>query len=271
MKFWQELKQGSFIITASGDTNQEQIKQYFDSTINQWTHSHNPNLNLNLPETHGADIQQLEGYEFKGDQEQAHVVLTQDCNINTTDTDYYPIRLANLILGAHPLSSRLGKLVRENSGLVYHIQSSLDNSTYHGGPFLVQAASKKSDAQKLLATIKQALSGFPDNITDKEIVLAKQILIRSFFIDWFKTNSNKASTLLDLELKNHDMNFIKNFAAMINSISREQIIDAFKKHINLSKLVEVVVDDKIKVNGQEVNTKFDAKEHKTKQSVALAA
>jgi hypothetical protein len=67
------------------------------------------------------------------------------------------------------------------------------------------------------------------------------------------------------------MNFIKNFAAMINSISREQIIDAFKKHINLSKLVEVVVDDKIKVNGQEVNTKFDAKEHKTKQSVALAA
>ncbi len=64
------------------------------------------------------------------------------------------------------------------------------------------------------------------------------------------------------------MNYVKNFATKINSITREEIIQAVKNHLNLDKLVEVVVDDKIRVNSQEVSTKFDAKQHKAKQSLA---
>ena len=256
---WENLKKGPFIITASGDTNQEQIKNYFSTTVNQWSQSHNTNYSSNLNTPHASDIQQLEGYEFKGEQEQAHVTLGHDCNINESHQDHYAMRLSNLILGGDPISSRLGKL-RENSGLVYNIRSNLYNSAFNGGPWVISAASQKSNGAKLLSTIKAALSGFPDNITENEVKLAKQMFIRSYFIDYFSTNSNKASTLLDLEIKGRDMNFIQNFATKINSITREQIINAFKQHIDINKLVEAVVDEKITVNGQEINTKFNAKE-----------
>ncbi len=265
IRFWEQLKNGSFIITASGDINQDQIKSYFNTTVNQWSQSHNSNRSLNLTTAHDADIQQLEGYEFKGEQEQAHVTLGQDCNITELDKDYHPLMLANLILGGDPISSRLGKLVRENNGLVYNIESDLHNSIFKGGPWIINASSKKSNGDKLLSTIKTALAGFPDNITENDVNLAKQIFIRSYFINNFKTNSNKAKTLLDLEIKQHNINFVNNFAAIINSITREQIINVFKKHINLNQLIEVVVDNKIRINGQEVNTKFDAKEYKARQ------
>ena len=266
LKFWEELKNGSFIISASGDINQEQIQSYINTIVREWSQSYNADRNLNLSTAHDADVQQLEGYEFKGEQEQAHVTLGQDCNINELHPDYYPIMLANLILGGDPISSRLGKLVRENSGLVYNIESELNNSVFKGGPWTISAASKKSNGEKLLSTIKTAIAGFPDNITESDVSLAKNIFIRSYFINGFGTNSSKASTLLDLEIKKRNIDFIQNFSSMINSITREQIINAFKKHIDLNKLVEVVVDDKIKLNGQEVNTKFDAKLHKTQHA-----
>ncbi len=265
IKFWEDLKNNTFTITASGDINQEQVEKHFGTTINDWVRSYNPNLKLDLPEAHAADIQELEGYEFKGEQEQAHIVLAQAVDINESHPDYYAVRLLNLILGGDPLSSRLGKIVRENSGLVYHIHSYIDNSIYQGGPFKIEAATKKSNAQKLMSKISEAIQGFPQNITDKEIMLAKQILIRSSLVNMFKDNRSKASTLLDLELKNRDMNFINNFANMINSINREQIIQA-AKHLKLDQLHKGIVDDKLTINGQEIDTKFDAKAYKAKQA-----
>ncbi len=158
IKFWEQLKNGSFIITASGDINQDQIKSYFNTTVNQWSQSHDSNLSLNLATAHDADVQQLEGYEFKGEQEQAHITLGQDCNVAELHKDYHSLMLANLILGGDPISSRLGKLVRENNGLVYNIESDLHNSIFKGGPWIISASSKKSNGNKLLSTIKAALA-----------------------------------------------------------------------------------------------------------------
>ncbi len=271
IRFWEELKKGSFSLAASGDINQEQIKNYFSKPVQQWSQSHNANLSFNLKPAHDADIQQLEGYEFKGEQEQAHVALGLDCNIPELHKDFHPLMLANLILGSDSISSRLGKLVRENSGLVYHIHSKLHNSIFKGGPWIISASSKKSNGDKLLTTIKAALAGFPENITENEVNLAKQIFIRSYFINNFKTNANKASTLLDLETKQRDINFVNNFATKINSITREEIIRAVKEHLNLNNLQEAVVDNTIRLNGKEVNTKFDAKQHKAQKSLAQVA
>lgn len=262
LRVWNELKTGDYIVGIAGDINDQQIKQYLTSTLNTFAQNNNIHADLNIAKAHKDDIQELDSEGFKGEQEQAHIKMGQECKINQVHPDYYALELAVNILGANSISSRLGRILRENKGLVYGLGAYLDLGIREGGKFGITASGKKANSEKLKTAIKEILAKFPDDITDAEIDYAKNSLINSFYIDDFEDNSSIASTLVDLEIKKRDMNFVKNFATMIKDISRDQIITAVKNHLDLNRLVEVIVDDKVKINGKEIDTKFNAKAYK---------
>ncbi len=170
--------------------------------------------------------------------------------------------LGNLILGANAISSRLGRMVRENKGLVYTLGSILQLGITTGGQFLIVASGKKANADKLKSAIKSALQSFPDDISEEELQLAKQSLVNSYYVGNFSNNEARADTLAFLAAKGRDMNFVQNYGSMINAITLDQVKTAMKNNIDLDNLVEVVVAEDLKVNDQIIDTSFDAKKYK---------
>lgn len=262
--FWERVKKFDFDIGASGDINQEQIQKYFTSTLEDWKNS-SKEIDLKLNTAHADDVQILNDDEgFKADQEQAHIAFAARFNdkLSETHPDYYKIVLANKILGGDPIISRLGAIIRENKGLVYSLGSFEQLETHTSGPFAVVASTKRANATKLAAEIRKILKSFPDDITDDEVAMAKNSLIKGFYHKSFSDNSSKAGLLVNMANRKDDSNFIENFNSKIRAYTKAEIIAAIKEHLDLNNLVEVIVDDKLRVNGKEVDTKFNAKDYK---------
>lgn len=270
IQFWNKIKNSNFVIAASGDVKPEQITQV-QSIINEWSQQAPRDLGAGTIGAHKTDIQELEGFEYKGVQETAHVVLGRGVGVKSTDPDFYPLLLANLIMGGPILSSRLLRTVRESQGNVYSANSMFHNFINNDGRFLIAASTRKGNGHNLANQLKELVSKFPDDISEAELKMAKQFYIKSYMKDHFTNNAAIADTLVGMRLKNRNYSFIQDLPRMIEEdISLEDVKNAVKKHMNMDGLQLAIADEKLSINGQEVDTKFDAKKYKAQHPELFA-
>lgn len=63
--------------------------------------------------------------------------------------DFFPVRVANTVLGQFGMMGRLGERVREEQGLAYYSYSSADIEL-HGGVWLAQAGVNPANVQQAI-------------------------------------------------------------------------------------------------------------------------
>ena len=260
INFWERIKQSNFVISGSGDLKQEDINKV-QAVMSEWSKQPARNIGNELIGAHRADLQELEGNEFKALQDQSFVTLGQKIDVKNTDTDFYALYLAKEILGGATFSSRLMRTIRESQGNVYSANAYFSNYRNADGIFQIVAASQKGNGKNLAQQLKNVLSNFPGDITEDELNMAKQNFIKSYVKNKFENNSAIADYLLDNRLKGRDLDFVKQIPQIIQSIKLEDIQNAVAKHLDSANIHEVIVDDKIIVDGQEIDTKFNAKKY----------
>lgn len=261
IRFWEKIKQSQFNISASGDININQVSQ-LQTVLKDWASQVPRNLGEDLMTAHTADVQQLEGNEYKALQDQSYVSFAQRVNLRNTDPDYYAVKLAKDILAGQNKSSRLFRTIRESQGNVYGINGALFNFRNADGFFVIDAASQKGNGKNLALQIRKVLNNFAGDITEEELKMVKQNFLNSYMKDEFTDNASTAGSLLELKMQGRNFDFVKNLPQMIENITLDDVKNAMKKHLDLKNIHEVIVDDKVYVDGQEVDTKFDAKAYK---------
>lgn len=270
MNLWERIKQSNFVIAGSGDLKQDDLNK-LQLVMQDWSKQPARNIGNELVGAHRADLQELEGNEFKALQDQSFVTLGQQLELKNTDPDFYALYLAKEILGGATFSSRLMRTIRESQGNVYSANAYFSNYRNADGIFQIVAASQKGNGKNLAQQLKNVLSNFPADITEDELNMAKQNFIKSYVKDKFEDNDAIADHLLDNRLKGRDLDFVKQIPAMIEGIQLPDIQNAIAKHIDLKNIHEVIVDDKIVVDGQEIDTSFDAKAYKARLAAPVAA
>ncbi|MEO0091164.1 MAG: pitrilysin family protein [candidate division WOR-3 bacterium] len=159
-----------------------------------------------------------------------------------SDDDYSPlslrIRVMNFILGGSPLTSRLGRAIREEEGLAYDIRSFFDRRLY-GGLFAI--TTQTSDPNKAINIILREFKKMYDKgANQKELNDAKTFYIGNFPFNYDAT-SEKIDLLMNLELYKRGLDYPDKFNSYIQKITLNDINDLAKKYLYPNNYLLVIV------------------------------
>jgi len=171
--------------------------------------------------------------------QQAHISMGLPM-ISRKDPDYFPLLLGNYILGGGGFVSRLMKEVREKRGLAYSVYSYIAPGK-DIGPFLAGMQTKKDQSDLAVQVMTQTISQFvTDGPSDEEIRSAKENLTNGFPL---RIDSNKKilDTVASIAWNDLPLDALDTWTAQLNAVTKEQVVTAFKKHLDMNKIVTVIV------------------------------
>ena len=109
---------------------------------------------------------------------QDSVDLAQELEMNRFSPDYYALQLGNHVLGGGFYATRLYRDLRENAGLVYNINNSLEAGETRT-TYTIDYGSDPNNVSKARALVDQELRNMQKaNVTPAELQQAKALLLR---------------------------------------------------------------------------------------------
>lgn len=151
------------------------------------------------------------------------------------DPEYMPASLGNNILGQFGMMGRIGDVVREKSGLAYYAYSSLSAGTGPGS-WEVSAGVNPQNVKRALELIQDELNRFvQEGVTEEELADSKANFVGRLPIS-LESNGGVASALLNIERHQLGLNYYRNYAAVVNSVSREDVLNTARKFIDVNRL-----------------------------------
>ncbi|MGE3760456.1 MAG: M16 family metallopeptidase, partial [Pseudobdellovibrionaceae bacterium] len=187
----------------------------------------------NFPAWQGTDVLLID----RDDLNQAQIEIAFK-GVPRNIPDYMELRAALKILG-ESMGSRLYDEIREKRGLTYHIHAWFDPRV-QTGPMGIYTFTR---TEKINETVEETLKAYRNfiehGVTDTEVSQVKA-LIKGQFPRIFETPEGLAHQLLLLNLYGVPSDFLTNYLATADSLTKESINTAVKKYfdpVNLKILV----------------------------------
>ncbi len=181
---------------------------------------------------------------------QAHIYIGQPGN-KRGDKDYFPLYLGNHELGGSGFTSRLMKEIRVKRGLSYSVYSYFIPMKEFG-PFMLGLQTKLSQTDEAIKVAREVLKTFQNDGPSEENLKASKINISGGFPLRTASNSDILGYIEMIGMYDLPLNYLDTFTQVVNDTTREEVIDAFKRRVNLDKLLTIVV------GGEAVATKTDS-------------
>jgi zinc protease len=156
------------------------------------------------------------------------------------DPDYFSLYVGNHILGGNGLVSQLSEEVRENRGLSYSVYSYF-LPMRELGPFMIGAQTKNASAEEALEAMRQVVQRFIEQGPTAEELRAAKLNITGGFPLRIASNSKILSYLAVIGFYDMPLDHLDTFNAKVQAVTAEQIRDAFRRRLDLDRLVTVVV------------------------------
>lgn len=159
------------------------------------------------------------------------------------DADFYPLYIANYILGGSGLNSRLAKAMREKEGLVYSVYTTMslaDKSSIIKGGFSSSADSYKKAFDILQKEMAKFAQG---NITKQELEQAKKYLISSHNLR-FASISGISQLILYMQKENLGLNFLERRNQYVESVTLKEVNQMSQKYYNFNQMSKMSIGEK---------------------------
>jgi zinc protease len=171
---------------------------------------------------------------------QDEVTLAQTLGLTRSTPDYYTLRIGNQILSGAAFTSRLFRDLREQSGLVYSVDSSLDAGK-NRSVFAVFYACDPPNVSKARGLVERDLREIQTRpVTGAELTLAKTILLQHIPLSTSSTD-RIAGELLDLSVRDLPLDEPLRAAKRYLEITAAEVQAAFVKWIRPSDFVQVTL------------------------------
>lgn len=165
---------------------------------------------------------------------QASIMCGYDAPLPKDKKEYFAFKVLNAMLG-NGMSSILFKILREEKGYAYAVNSSISTNLYCSKmiAYIGTSIEKSNNALKDLNDIIKNL-----NIKEEDIDLAKQKLIGNFSLE-HQTRFSKSYAIGYFELIGLGKDTIFEYENFIKSVTKKDIEDVYKTYINHHKCVVV--------------------------------
>lgn len=172
---------------------------------------------------------------------QSHILVGQP-GMKRGDPDYFPLYVGNHVLGGSGLVSILAEEIREKRGLAYSSYSYF-SPMRENGPFIMGLQTKNASVEEALTVLKSTLKKFvKEGPPEKEFEATKMNLVGGFALK-ISSNSKIVENLASIGFYGLPLDYLDKYIAQVEAVTLEQVKDAFKRRINVDKLVTVVVGD----------------------------
>ncbi|MGB5441681.1 MAG: pitrilysin family protein [Gammaproteobacteria bacterium] len=156
------------------------------------------------------------------------------------DPDYFPLYVGNHILGGGGLVSRLFKEVREDRGLSYGVSSAF-SPMEQAGPYTLSLQTKNTQVDEAIAVLRQTLQTFiEEGPTDAEVVAAKKNITGGFPLR-IESNTSIREYVNMIAFYDLPLDYLETFNDKVTAVTREQIMDAFKRRVQPDRMATVIV------------------------------
>jgi zinc protease len=151
------------------------------------------------------------------------------------DPAYYAAALGNSILGQFGMYGRIGDVVRERNGLAYYAYSSLSGGI-GPGPWYIAAGTDPQNSERAVELIIQEIRRFTQELVDPDELADSQANFIGHLPLSLESNSGVAAALINLERYELDLDFYLRFADLVNSVTREEILEVARRCLNPDRL-----------------------------------
>jgi len=229
------------IMAVVGDVTEKEIVSLLNEQFKGWKSADRTETDRNKPPVIGSVVvKKLDKNITQANIAMGHVGISRE------NPDYYAVMIMNYILGGGGFSSRLMDNIRDNRGLAYDVHSSFSASK-DPGPFRAWMQTKSESANESIDEIFKELKRIrTELVTEKELADAKAYLTGSFPLR-MDTYSKIAGMLTAIEIYNLGLDYPQKYPALINAVTREDILRAAKKYIDPEHMVIVVLGNQEKI------------------------
>lgn len=220
------------VIAVVGAINPDQAVERVACALGNWENPDQPTP-PELPPLKPINELTWQHYKIAG-KAQADLVMGAPGPIRRSP-HFVPANLGNSILGQFGISGRLGELIREKLGLVYYIESSL-SSGLGPGPWQISAGVDPQDIEQVVDLVRQEIQRFvSQGVTDEELSNVQSQFIGSMPLS-LESNHGVAGALVNLERYQLDLNYYRNYASMIQSVTKEEILQTARHYLDPQRL-----------------------------------
>ncbi len=153
--------------------------------------------------------------------------------------DYYALFLGNHLLGGSGFGSLLMEEVREKRGLVYGVGSGF-SPMKQAGPWLVSLSTKNDSAQEAKKVVNDTIKAFMKDFDATHFEAIKDNLIGGFPLR-IDSNGKIISYIAMIGFYDLPLDYLDTFPKEIKALSKQQVLDAWNRHIDVSKMTTVMV------------------------------
>lgn len=155
------------------------------------------------------------------------------------DPEYMSASLGNNILGQFGMMGRIGDVVREKSGLAYYAYSSISAGTGPGS-WEVSAGVNPQNVKRALGLIQDELQRFvQEGVTEDELADSKANFVGRLPLS-LESNGGVANAMINIERHQLGLDYYRNYAALVNNVSREDVLNTARKFIDVNRLAIAV-------------------------------
>ncbi len=171
---------------------------------------------------------------------QQTTIVTGQLGIDRKEPQYFPLIVGNYVLGQMPMNSLLFEQVRNQNGFAYDVYSTFSLMTYRG-PFVIVLQTRSAEKTQSLDLTQKILQQFIyTGPSEQQLQLAKQNIINSFPLE-LSTNSQITQELEDIAINDRPLDFLDHYRENVNTVTIDQIRQAFQDHINPKNMLTVMV------------------------------
>lgn len=160
--------------------------------------------------------------------------------VKRSDPDFFAAVLMNQILGGSTFTSRLFEEVREKRGLAYGVSSDLVDHE-HSHALLVTTATRSDRAAETLSIVRQVVKDMAENgPTEEELAATKRYLTGAYAISNLDSSGSIAATLVELQVDDLGIDYVKRRAALIDAVTLDQVKAAAKRLLSVEPAIMIV-------------------------------
>ncbi len=224
------------IVVVSGNLKPEEVFQKMESLFGNWkTEGAAQSFYIAAAQPGLGSGSQVVPMAAKS---QCEIVFGRT-GISIHHPDYYAMLILNYIMGEAGLGGRIGSRVRDREGLAYHVSSSLEASLAEG-PWAISLGVAPEKVDRAMELVREEIRKIKsDQITDQEILAAKQYLIYSLPRQ-LESNAGICEQLMNVEIFQLGEGYLSRYGDLIAAVPKEKLVDCWRTALNFDQAALII-------------------------------
>lgn len=226
---------GNAYMAFIGDIDKKEAKKLVKEYFNEWKDETAPQFSLPKPKK--AQYRQINFVDMPN-AVQSEIIAQNVVDLQMSDQDYFPVLVANQILGGS-FGSYLNMNLREDKGYTYGARSSIGADKY-ASRFRALVSVRNAVTDSAVVEILKEIKRIKTEPVDAQKLDDTKKKFAGEFVMRLEQPSTLANYALNIRTENLPEDFYKTYLQKINAVSQDDIMRVANKYFDINHLQVVV-------------------------------